>query len=300
MMGETRRLRLLVSYDGQHFAGWQSQKHGNTIQDHLERSLAKICGHKVVMTGAGRTDAGVHAIGQCAHADVPANVRTQVDWLNALNGTLPRTIRISRARFVPKTFHARFSARAKLYRYRIVNSAILSPFELGRAWHVARPLDVTLLKKGAEFFVGRHDFAAFAANRGKRETDTVRTIASVRIARRADVIAIEIWGDGFLYKMMRMMTGALVRCALGKEPLEGIASRLDRTSSVLPGSARVPPAGLGVPPKQPSFSSNEPGKIRHGETSSPRHGAGAVAELRKAQPVLVAPAEGLYLVRVRY
>src|SRR5438874_3009464 len=127
-MGETRRLKLILSYDGAHLAGWQSQRHGNTIQDKLERSVAKICGQKAFVVGAGRTDAGVHAIGQCVHVDVPAEKLAAAQWLKALNGTLPPPIRILRARFVGKSFHARFSARAKLYRYRIANSAILSPF----------------------------------------------------------------------------------------------------------------------------------------------------------------------------
>jgi tRNA pseudouridine38-40 synthase len=246
---EKRRLKLIVSYDGRDFAGWQSQKHGNTAQDQIERSFVKICGRRVVVTGASRTDAGVHALGQCAHADVPAEKLSSQDWLRALNGTLPRTIRILRAQFVSQNFHARFSARAKLYRYRIINAEILPPLELGRAWHVATPLSLQILKESSEQFIGRHDFAGFAANRGRKETDTIRSIESVRVVRHGGLNVIEVWGDGFLYKMVRMMVGALVRCASGKAPPEEIASRLQNTS-------HLPPA--------------------------------------------VAPAEGLYLVRVRY
>jgi tRNA pseudouridine38-40 synthase len=254
-MPEARRLKLIIAYDGRDFAGWQSQKHGNTIQDQIERSLAKICGRRAIVTGAGRTDAGVHALGQCAHADVPGTKKLSApDWLKALNGTLPLTIRILRARFVSENFHARFSARAKLYRYRILNTAISSPFELGRAWHIAPSLNLYALKEGAALFVGRRDFAGFAANRGKKEIDTVRTIESVRIVRRGGVVMMEFWGDGFLYKMVRIMVGALVRCALGKAPLEEIRSRL--------------------------------------------HAASAPSETQTTRPV--APAEGLYLVRIRY
>jgi tRNA pseudouridine38-40 synthase len=274
-MPETRRLKLIIAYDGRDFAGWQSQKHGNTIQDQIERSLAKICGRRVIVTGAGRTDAGVHAVGQCAHADVPTTKkRSALDWLKALNGTLPLTIRILRARFVSENFHARFSVRAKLYRYRILNTEIPSPFELGRAWSIAQPLDFHTLKEGATLFVGRHDFAGFAANRGKKETDTVRTIESARIVRRGEVIAMEFWGDGFLYKMVRMMVGALVRCALGKAPLETIVARL--------GDAALK--------RKDCF----------GETPKPTSRTGALPGARLAQHVFVAPAEGLYLVRIRY
>jgi tRNA pseudouridine38-40 synthase len=254
-MDETRRLKLIVSYDGRDFAGWQSQKHGNTIQDQIERSFAKICRRRVPVTGAGRTDAGVHALGQCAHVDVPAGKLEPAEWLRALNGTLPRTIRILRAGFVSENFHARFSARAKLYRYRIANSAVLSPLELGRAWHIAPSLNMAALKKGMALFIGPHDFARFAANRRKVEMSTTRTIESIRIVSRGDLIAVEIWGDGFLYKMVRMMVGAVVRCALGQDPLEEIASRL-----------KDAPSGRPAP--------------------------------RTA--LLVAPAEGLYLVRIRY
>jgi tRNA pseudouridine38-40 synthase len=266
-MGETRRLKLIVSYNGRDFAGWQSQKHGNTIQDRLEESFAKICGRKVSVTGAGRTDAGVHALGQCAHADLPVNKLSAPEWLRALNGTLPLTIRILRIRFVSDNFHARFSARAKLYRYRIFNAPIVSPFELGRAWHVARSLNLPRMKESAALFVGRHDFAAFAASRGKVETDTVRTVESVHVTARSNIIAIEVWGEGFLYKMVRIMVGALVRCALGKEPIESIASRL----------ATRPQAN-----------------------ARRLHGSSTQSKKRARQQVLVAPAEGLYLVRIRY
>jgi tRNA pseudouridine38-40 synthase len=281
-----RRLKLIVAYDGGDFAGWQSQRHGNTIQDQLERSLTKICGEEVSVTGAGRTDAGVHALGQCTHADVPVKKLSPADWINALNGTLSPTIRIQRARFVAGSFHARFSARAKLYRYRIANSAILSPFELGRAWHVARPLNLPVLKEAAALFVGRHDFAGFAASRGKVETDTVRTIESVRITGGGNAVAIEFWGEGFLYKMVRMMTGALVRCASGKESLDAIAARLEA------------PAHVNSLPK---LRGGKSGVVNSGLLNS---GSGIfLSGASENEPVIkpvVAPAEGLYLVRVRY
>jgi tRNA pseudouridine38-40 synthase len=292
-MGETRRLKLIVSYDGREFAGWQSQKHGNTIQDHIERSFAKISGHKIAVTGAGRTDARVHALGQCAHADIPTAKLSAAEWLRALNGNLPGTIRVRRAQFVSQNFHARFSVRAKLYRYRIVNMPIPSPLELGRAWHIAQPLDCSVLRESTALFIGRHDFGRFAANRGKVKTNTVRTIESVRLVTRNRLIAIEIWGDGFLYKMVRMMVGAMVRCALGKEPIASIASRLAH-----PGSARVPRVGFGVTPKQSSLSSDAPGKVRERGTPSPALGMSALPGRPGTR--VVAPAEGLYLVRIRY
>ena len=224
----SRRLKFVVAYDGRGFAGWQSQRHGNTIQDQLEAAFRKICRSRVSVIGAGRTDAGVHALGQCAHVDLEPGRLSIQRWITALNGTLPPTIRILRGRFVSPNFHARFSAKGKVYRYRIVNSAIISPFELGRAWHVAAPLDRALLKRAAKLFVGRHDFSNFAATGGKSTEDTMRTINSLRVITRGNLIDLEFAGSGFLYKMVRLITGTLVRSALGKETLDAIKLRLEK------------------------------------------------------------------------
>ena len=242
-MPEARRLKLVISYDGRDFAGWQSQKHGNTVQDRLEAAFERICGTRVAVTASGRTDSGVHALGQCAHVDVPAAQFAAERWLKALNGVLPPTIRILRARLVAKNFHARFSTKGKVYRYRIINGAVRPPLEIGRAWHIASPLDRELLERAARLFVGRHDFAAFAANRGKEERSSVRTVEYIRITSRRDLIEIEFSADGFLYKMVRLMVGAMVRCALGKESLQSIELQLERPSRT---TARfvAPAAGL--------------------------------------------------------
>jgi len=246
----SRRLKLIVSYDGGAFAGWQSQRNGNTIQDRIEEAFKKLCGSRLAVIGAGRTDAGVHALGQCAHVDVPKKNFPGSRWLRALNGVLPPTIRILRAQFVSSSFHARFSAVGKVYRYRIVNSAIVSPFERGRAWHVPTTLDRGLLEQAAQLFHGEHDFASFAARRGGQPECTTRTIDNLRFVSRGDVIELEFAASGFLYKMVRLISGTLVRCALGKETLDSIRSRL----------------------QYPTRNSSR----------------------------FVAPAEGLYLVRVKY
>ena len=242
-MPEARRLKLVISYDGRDFAGWQSQKHGNTVQDRLEAAFERICGTRVAVTGSGRTDSGVHALGQCAHVDVPAAQFAAERWLRSLNGVLPPTIRILRARFVTKNFHARFSAKGKVYRYRIINGAVRPPLEIGRAWHIASPLDRELLGRAAKLFVGRHDFAAFAANRGKEERSSVRTVEYIRITSRRDLIEIEFSADGFLYKMVRLMVGAMVRGALGKGSLQSIELQLERPSRT-PARFVAPAAGL--------------------------------------------------------
>ena len=246
----SRRLKLIIAYDGSQFAGWQSQSHRNTIQDHLERAFERVGGKHVRVHGAGRTDAGVHALAQCAHVDLANNNLLAVRWTSALNSLLPPAIRVLRCRYVPKHFHARFSAKGKIYRYRIWSAAVLPPLEFGRAWHVAAPLDFEVLKAGANYFVGTHDFAGFAAIRGKPLKSTVRTINWVRVGFNGPCVTIEFDGDGFLYKMVRLIVGSLVHCGLGKLPIEEITDRL--------------------------------------------------ASGRTGQARFAAPAEGLFLVRVRY
>jgi tRNA pseudouridine38-40 synthase len=248
----SKRLQLVVAYDGVPFAGWQSQKNGDAIQDRLESAFHAISGQTIRVHGAGRTDAGVHALAQCAHVDLPDNRFGTEKWLAALNSRLPPTIRVLRCRYVPATFHARFSAIGKVYRYRIWNDPILLPFENGRAWHIASPLNFHELEATAQEFCGEHDFAAFAANRGKPGESTVRLIHRVKIRRAGARCVIEIEGNGFLYKMVRLMVGALVRVGLGKASREEIALAL----------------------------------------TAPKKGCGLTK--------LVAPADGLFLVRVRY
>jgi tRNA pseudouridine38-40 synthase len=244
-----RRLKLIIAYDGAPFAGWQSQSHRNTVQDHLELAFERVMGGGERVHGAGRTDAGVHALAQCAHVNVLKSL--PVDrWVKALNALLPSAIRVLRCRYVSQDFHARLSAKGKIYRYRIWTAPVLPPFEYRRAWHVAQPIDLKVLKSAAKRFVGTRDFAAFAANRGKPEPSTIRTINSVRVRQKGPCITIEFDGDGFLYKMVRLMVGALVKCAFGKMHVEDITVRL---------------------------KSSEPGSAR-----------------------FAAPAEGLFLVRVRY
>jgi tRNA pseudouridine38-40 synthase len=245
-----RRLKMIVAYDGKGFAGWQSQSHRNTIQDHIERAFERIGGKPFRVHGAGRTDAGVHALAQCAHVDLTDDRFSAARWTEALNALLPPTIRVLRCRYVSKNFHARLSAKGKVYRYSIWTGPVLPPFEYGRAWHIASSLDLDVMKTAAQHFVGTHDFAGFAANRGKREKSTIRTIFSVRVRRTGPCVTLEFDGDGFLYKMIRLIVGSLVRCTLGKLHVEDLIDRL--------------------------------------------------ASAQAGMPRLAAPAEGLFLVRVRY
>ena len=222
-----RRLKLIVAYDGAEFAGWQSQSHRNTIQDHLELAFARVVGKPVRVHGSGRTYAGVHALAQCAHVEVTNGRLSAPRWTDALNALLPPTIRVLRCRYVTNDFHARLSAKGKIYRYRIWSADVLPPFEYRRAWHIARPLDLRVLKNAAKYFAGTHDFAGFAANRGNPEKNTIRTIYSVRVRQKGPCVTIDFDGNGFLYKMIRLIVGSLVKCALGKMRIEDLAERLD-------------------------------------------------------------------------
>lgn len=232
------RFRMVVAYDGSPFAGWQSQPGGNTIQDHIEAAIRIITGTDVRIHGSGRTDAGVHALGQVAHFDAPEHARLSADaWQRAINNRLPPAIRIMDCRPARDGFHARFDATGKRYDYRIWNDPVLPPLEVARVWHVPKRLDLPLLQEACSRITGTHDFAGFAANRGdgKPAGDTVRTLHEVRLSRSGPDVRLSYHGSGFLYRMVRLLTGSLVRVASGRAPLAWLTGILDRE-----GDARSP------------------------------------------------------------
>lgn len=222
MTPDFQRWKLLLAYDGRPYQGWQSQPGGNTIQDHLERALAKILlTERVVVHGAGRTDAGVHARAQVAHFDAPLDWRMKPDqWLRAFNVCLPATIRVKEAERVGSEFHARFSAIAKSYFYKIDTNLVLDPLQAGLAWHLHNSLQENDVLTALSWLKGTHDFRAFAVNRGKNQPpveSTVRTIYQAELSRPTEnEWVISFLGNGFLYKMVRMMVGTIVRFAQGR------------------------------------------------------------------------------------
>jgi tRNA pseudouridine38-40 synthase len=224
------RLKMQVAYDGAAFNGWQSQAGKNAVQDAIEIALQNILGERVVVHGAGRTDSGVHALGQVAHVDVPKNKFSAAAWAGAINAQLPRSVRILGAISARRGFHARFAATGKLYHYRIWNHRFQNPLEKGRAWHVASPIDRRLVKALCRMFEGRHDFAAFAANRGQPERSTVRTLQKVRLSTNGNLLTISFQGEGFLYRMVRLLSGSIVRVAQGKQPPEWLRDLLEHPS----------------------------------------------------------------------
>jgi len=251
-----RTVRMTLAYDGGRYVGWQRQANGPTVQAAVERALEALEGRPVAVVGAGRTDAGVHALGQVASATLAREI-APVALVKALNARLPDDIRVLTAADAPEGFNARFAAREKLYRYRIFNRAIGDPFERRYSWHVARPLDFDALADALAVVEGRHDFAAFQAA-GSRVTSTVRTLSGVSAQRtpwapmrgavEADrdeggVVSLDFRGDGFLRHMVRNIVGSVVQVALGRRPApwmaEVLASR-DRRHA----GPTAPPEGL--------------------------------------------------------
>ncbi len=219
------RIRFFVAYDGRCLKGWQSQPCGNTIQDSIEQAFTKIIHSHVRIHASGRTDAGVHALGQVFHVDVPDSVRLPMPkWPVALNSHLPASIRILEASAVSPDFHARFSATGKTYRYCISAAPILSPFDAGLAWHRPHAWDAELLAHAVALFMGTHDFRAFAALRGNEPAPIppdyfVRSITEASVSTIDSKTFITLSGSGFLYKMVRLMVGAAFDVARGKLPL---------------------------------------------------------------------------------
>lgn len=225
------RLKLTIAYDGAGLEGWQSQPGGNTVQDHLERAVAETAKQPVRVHGSGRTDAGVHALAQVVHFDVPEGISMNpFNWVPALNTKLPAALRVMACEEVPADFHARFSATGKTYRYDLSTEPVLSPFRAGRAWHLPRQLDPYTLREAMGLFEGRHDFEGFGARRGNEteETSFVRTIARVELEELEWGWRLRYRGDGFLYKMVRLMTGAAVQAAQGRLRVDQVAELLDQ------------------------------------------------------------------------
>lgn len=237
------RLKLLIAYDGRPFRGWQSQASGDAIQDHLESAFAQLCGSRIVVHGAGRTDAGVHALGQVAHVDV-ADAKTPMRrWLRSINAFLPNEIRVLRVTRAASDFHARFDAAGKIYTYRVWSAPYLHPLEIGRAWFLPADIDRERLRQCATKLVGRHDFAGFAANRGTPPEDTTRTIEEITVRASGPLITLRFRGEGFLYKMVRILTGSLMRCAQGRAEPEWLDELLAGKGRVK-SNATAPAEGL--------------------------------------------------------
>lgn len=216
-----RNLRLILAYDGSEFSGWQVQPDAATIQGTLASAIGRITGEKVLPQGSGRTDAGVHALAQVASFSTESSVPA-ANFVKALNDILPPSIRILEVNEVALEFHARKSAKAKTYRYRMYRAPICSPFIARYVWHFPYPLDEEAMSHAAATVVGEHDFRSFAAvdpERGREESEVsnVRTIMSSGWVRDGDEFIYTVRGSGFLHHMVRNLVGTFV--LVGKETL---------------------------------------------------------------------------------
>ena len=215
--GETidlHRILLTISYDGTAYCGWQYQDNGPSIQNEIEQALQKALGGFARVTGASRTDAGVHALGQRAHFDTESRIPPE-KYPFVLNRFLPPDIRVTEGKQVPPDFHARFDAVGKWYTYRIHNAPHPSALYRNLTAHVPLPLDDEKMRKSVRQLLGTHDFAAFAATGGQAKT-TVRTIDAASVLREGTEITLKIHGNGFLYNMVRIIAGTLIYIGQGK------------------------------------------------------------------------------------
>ena len=233
---EMSRYLFTCAYDGAPWLGWQSQAGGGTVQDCVEEAMRGILKQPCRIHAAGRTDAGVHALGQCFHADLPENHRMDAEaWLAALNANLPASVRILHVRPVGQDFHARFSALGKTYEYRICRAPVMSPFWAGRAWHRWEELDEEKLRRALSLYVGTHDFRRFAARRGN-EPDPIPDDYFLRTLDHADfqkdhgemMIRIRFHGNGFLYRMVRFLVAYAWGVGTGRISLEEVNDALQR------------------------------------------------------------------------
>ena len=230
------RLFFICSYDGAHFSGWQSQPNGKGGQDCVEAAMQRILKYPVRVTASGRTDAGVHAHAQPFHVDIAEDCRMDDRaWLCALNAHLPAAMRVMSVQRVEPSFHARFSAKAKTYEYVIERSLVLSPFLYKRVWYTTFPFDVQVLEEAFKSYLGKHDFRMFAAKRGNEpeqppEGFFERTIYAVSVQEQGSQVRLRVTGNGFMYRMVRMLVGTAHRVACGKMSKEELLTMIQSPS----------------------------------------------------------------------
>ena len=247
-----RNLRLILSYDGADLAGWQVQPGRTTVQGALASAIGRLSGENVLPQGSGRTDAGVHALAQVASFTTASTIPTE-NWINALNDILPPSIRVLEVTEAAPEFHARKSARAKTYRYRIHRGAICPPFLARYVWHYPYPLEESAMVAAARVVVGEHDFTSFAAVDAERveriaagedvHTTNIRTIFASSWTREGEELIYSVRGSGFLHHMVRNLVGTFLLVGKGTVSLEDLRRILDARERTAAG-ATAPASGL--------------------------------------------------------
>lgn len=209
-----RNIKITIQYNGENYCGWQKQPDSLGIQGNIEKAIYEITKEKVKITGSGRTDAGVHALGQVANFKIESSIPVE-KIPNALNAKLPKDISIIACSEVEDEFHSRYCAKGKRYRYLIYNQLYRSPIYKDTSYHVKCDLDFERMCEEAKHLIGEHDFKGFMSS-GSSVKDTVRTIYDITLERHEDLITLEIEGNGFLYNMVRIIVGTLVDIGRGR------------------------------------------------------------------------------------
>lgn len=239
-----QRYKIKISYDGTAYSGWQVQKNATTIQPIVQKTIQTVLRHEIQLTGSGRTDAGVHALGQIAHFDSLINISPE-RFLLSVNALLPLDIRVLQIEKVDNDFHSRYSAKSKIYHYHLHFDKVLNPFIRKYTHHVIIPCDLNLLKTAIPEFLGTHDFSSFAnqPHKGTASYDPIRTISRIDCIEEPGGLRLEFEADGFLYQMVRNITGTLLD--IGRKQIEtsDIANILKAKDRKKAGSA-APPTGL--------------------------------------------------------
>lgn len=235
---------MTIAYDGTDYSGWQIQPNGISVQEVMQKMMQIILRESVKITGSGRTDAGVHAAGQTAHFHFHTELQKQ-SFLNSMNGLLPEDIRVLSLEEVHNDFHARYSATGKIYHYHLWTDRFVIPFKRLYTYHCRYNLSLELLREAANYFIGTHDFKAFAnsSTEGTASYDSIRTISRLDVIEQEGGLRLEFEGNGFLYKMVRNIVGTLIHASANKIPIEKIPhifQSLDRKTA----PAAVPPTGL--------------------------------------------------------
>lgn len=241
---------MTIEYDGTNFHGWQRQPDKRTVQGELERALSEICGVPVTVNGTSRTDAGVHAYGQragfCGDFGIPTDriaLAANNYLAGGMNNRKPADVRIKAVEEMPLGFHARFDAKGKKYLYKLSTAKEPDIFARNYCYQLGAGLDVDKMRAGAEFIVGTHDFKCFQASGGEEKETTVRTVSELSLSEEGDNIFLEISGDGFLYNMVRIITGTLVEAGMGKRTPQSVKEAIDGKERALAGHT-APPQGL--------------------------------------------------------
>lgn len=237
-----RNIKLIIEYDGKNFAGWQTQPGKVSIQGEILKAINEVTGEDVELNASGRTDAGVHALGQVANFKTESNIEiSKIPY--ALNSKLPNSIVIKKAEEEEERFHSRYNCTEKTYRYIINNAEFPSALNRYREFHIPQKLDYDNMCKAIKFFEGTHDFKGFKSSGGSPKKTTVRTLTKCELKREDTKIIIELSGDGFLYNMVRIIAGTIVDVGLGKINVNDIEKIIEIGDRTLAGRT-LPPHGL--------------------------------------------------------